>query len=221
MGKQWKHWLTLFWGAPKSLQILAVAMKIKTLAPWKKSYVQTRQHVKKQVHYFADKGSSSQRYGFSTSHVWMWELDHKESWVLKNWCFWTVVLEKIPESPLECKEIKPVNPQGSQPWIFTGRTDAEVEAPILWPPDGKNWLIWKDPDARKDERQEKKGVTENEMVGWHHRLYGDEFEKALGVGDGQRSLACCSPRGHKSRHDWATELNIVLTLSKSFMKHFV
>ena len=129
--------------------------------------------------------------GFSNSHVWMWELDHKESWALKNWCFWTVVLKKTLESPLDCKEIKQLNPKGNQLWIFVGRTDAE--APILWPPDGKSWLIRKDPDAGKDWRQEEKGTMEDEMVGWHHQLDGHEFEQAPWVGDWQESLACCSP----------------------------
>ena len=134
------------------------------LAPWKKSYDQPRQHIKKQRHYFADKGLSSQSYGFSSGHVWMWELDHKESWAPKNWCFWTVVLEKTTESPLDCKEFKPVNPKGNQSWISIGRTDAETEVLILWPPDAKNWLIWKDPDAGKDWRQEEKGKTEDECL---------------------------------------------------------
>ena len=128
-------------------------------------YDQPRQHIKKQRHYFADKDPYSQSYGFSSSHVWMWELDHKEGWVLKNWCFWTVVLEKTLESPLDCKEIQPVNPKGNQPWIFIGRTDAEAETPILWPPDEKTWLIGKDPDAGKDWGQKEKGTTEDEMVG--------------------------------------------------------
>ena len=150
--------------------------EIKTLAPWKKSYDQPRQHIKKQKHYFANKGQSSQSYGFSSSHVWMWELDYKESWALKNWCFWTVVLEKTLESPLDCKEIQPVHPQGNQSWIFISRTDAEAETPILWLPDVKNWLIWKDSDAGKDWREEEKGTTEDEMVGWHHQLDEHEFE---------------------------------------------
>ena len=127
----------------------------------------------------------------------MWELDHKEGWMLKNWCFWAVVLEKTLESPLDCKEIQPINTEGNQSWIFIRRTDAEAEALILWPPDAKSWLIRKDPDAGKDWRQEEKGMTEDEMVGWHHWLNGHEFERALGVGEGQGSLACCSPRGHK------------------------
>ena len=123
----------------------------------------------------------------------MWELDYKESWVVKNWCFWTVVLDKTLESPLDCKEIQPVHPQGNQFWIFIGRTDAEAETPILWPPDAKNWLNGKDPDAGKDWRQEEKQLIEDEMTGWHHQLNGHEFEQAPGVGDGQGSLACCSP----------------------------
>ena len=126
--------------------------------------------------YFANKGPHSQRCSFSSSHVWIWELEHKKSWALKNWCFWTVVLEKTLKSPLDCKEIQPVNPKENQSWIFIGRTDAEAETLILWPSDAKNWLIRKDPDAGKDWRQEEKGTTEDEMVGWHHRLNGHEFE---------------------------------------------
>ena len=129
----------------------------KTLAPWKKNYDQPRQYIKKQRYYFANKGPSSQSCGFSSSHVWMWELDHKESWAPKNWCFWTVVLEKILVSPLDCKKIKPVNPKWYQSWISTGRTDAEAEAPILWSPDAKSWLIGKDTGAGKDWRREEKG----------------------------------------------------------------
>ena len=139
----------------------------KTLAPWKESYDQPREHIKKQRHYFANKGPSSQGYGFSSGHVWMWELDHKESWLPKNGCFWTVELEKTPESPLDCKEIQPVHAKGNQSWIFIGRTDDEAEAPILWPPDAKTCLTGKDPDAGKW-RWEEKGTAENEMVGWHH-----------------------------------------------------
>ena len=139
-------------------------------------------------------GINSQSYGFSSSHVRMWELDHKEGWVPKDWCFQIVLLEKTLE-----KEIKPVNPKGYQPWIFI-RTDAEAEAPVLWLPDVKNWLTRKDPDAGKDWRQEEKGTTEDEMIGWHHRLDRHEFEHAPGVGDGQGGLVCCSPWGHKEWH---------------------
>ena len=127
----------------------------------------------------------------------MWELDHKEGCMPKNWCFWTVVLEKTLESPLDCKDIKPVNPKGNQSWIFIRRTDAGAEALILWPPDAKNWLIRKDPDAGKDWGQEEKGMTEDKMVGWHHCLNGHEFEQAPGNGEGLGSLACCSPWGPK------------------------
>ena len=145
------------------------------LAPWKESYDQPRQHIQKQRHYFANKGLYSQGYGFSSSHVWIWELGCKESWAPKNWCFWTVLLEKTLESPLDSKEIQSINPKGNQYWIFIGRSNAE--APILWPPDVKSRLIGKDPDAGKDWRQEEKGMAENEMVGWHHWLDGNEFEK--------------------------------------------
>ena len=127
----------------------------------------------------------------------MWELGHKEGWAPKSWCFQTVVLEKTPESPLHCKEIKPVSSKANQPWIFIGRTDAEAEAPIFWPPDVKSQLIGKDPDSGKDWRQEEKGTTEDKIVGWHHQLNGHEFEQAPGDGQGQGRLVCCSPWGHK------------------------
>jgi len=140
-----------------------------------------RQHIKKKRHYFADKSSYSQSYGFSSSHVWMWELDHKESWVPRKWCFWTAVLEKTLESPLDCNEIKPVHLKGNQSWILFGRTDAEAEVPILWPLNAKNWLIGKDPDAGQGWRQEEKGMTKDEMVEWCHRLNEHEFEQGLGV----------------------------------------
>ena len=126
--------------------------------------------------YFTDEVSSGQSYAFSNSHVYMSKLDCKESWLPKNWCFWTMVLEKTLESPLDCKEIQPVHPKGNRSWIFIGRTDAEAETPILWPPDTKSWLIWKDLDAGKDWRQEEKGTTEDEMTGWHHLLDEHEFE---------------------------------------------
>ena len=144
------------------------------LAHWKKSYNQPRWHIKKQRHYFTNKGPSSQSYGFSSNSVWIWELDYKESWAPKNGCFWTVVLEKTLESPLDCKEIQPVHPKGNQSWIFIGRTD--VGAEILWPPNVKNQVIGKDPDDGNDWKQEEKDMTEDEMVGWHHRHSGHEFE---------------------------------------------
>ena len=141
----------------------------------------------------------------------MWELDYKESWIPKNWCFWTVVLDKTLESPLDCKEIQPVHPKGNQSWIFIWRTDVEAEALIFWPPDAKKWLIGKDSDAGRDWGQEEKGTTEDEMAGWHHWLDGHEFEQAPGVGDGQGGLACCSPWVSKSR----TQLSIWTELSTS------
>ena len=129
----------------------------KIFAPWKENYDQSRQHIQKQRHYFANKGPSSQSHGFSSSHIWMWELDCKENWAPRNWCFWTVVLGKTLKSPLNCKEFKPVHPKGNESWIFIGKTDAEAKTPMLWPPDAKNWLLGKDPDAWKDRRQEEKG----------------------------------------------------------------
>ena len=142
-------------------------------------------------HYFANKGPSSQGYGFSSGCVRMWELNCEESWVPKNWCFWTVVLEKTLESPLDSQEIQPVHPKGDQTWVFFGRIDAKAETPILWPLHAKSWRIGKDSDAGRDWGQEEKGTTEDKMAGWHHQLYGRESEWTLGVGDGQGGLACC------------------------------
>ena len=186
------------------------------LAPWKESYDQPREHIKKQRHYFANKGPSSQGYGFSSSHVWMWELDYKESWPLKNWCFWTVVLEKTFESPLNYKEIQVVHPKGDQPWVFFGRNDAEAETPIFWPPHAKSWLIGKDSDAGRDWGQEEKGTTEDEMAGWHHWLDAHESKWTPGVGDGQGGLVWCDSWGHKEldtteQLNW-TELIVIFIL---------
>ena len=175
MGKQWKQWLTLLFWAPKSLQMVISAIKLKDSYSLEGKLWQPRQHIKKQRHYFVSKGPPNQGYGFSSGRVWMWELDYKESWAPKNWCFWTVMLEKTLESPLDCKEIQPIHPKGDRSWVFIGRTAVEAETPILWPPDPKNWLIWKDPNAGKDWRQEEKGMTEDEMVGWHHRRNGHGF----------------------------------------------
>ena len=150
--------------------------------------------------------------------LWMWELDDKESWLPKNWCFWTVVLEKTLESPLNCKKLQSVHPKGNQSWTFIGRTDVGAEAPILWPPDAKSWLTWKDHDAGKDCRWEEKGMIEDKMVGWHHQLNGHEFEQALGDGEGQRSLVCCGPWGRRElgtteRLSW-TELCLYVYMYK-------
>ena len=172
--------------------------KKKMLAPWKKSYDKPRQYIKNQRHHFAYKGPCSQSCDLSSSHVWMWELDHKEGWALKNRCFHIVELEKTLQSPLDSK-IKPVNPEGNQSWIFIGRTDAEIEAPVIWPPDAKTQHIGKVTDTGKDSEQEKKGTTENKMVGWHHWLNGHELEQTHSEdGEGQGSLVCCSPWVAKS-----------------------
>ena len=171
----------------------------------KKSYDKPRQHIKKLRDHFANKGPSSQSYGFSSRHAWMWEWDYKEIWALKNWCFWTVVLEKTLGSLLDCKEIQPVHPKGDQSWVFIGRTDVEVETPIPWSPDGKCWLIWKDPDSGKDWGQEK-GTAEDEVVGWHHRLDGRGFGWTLGVCDGQGGLVCCGSWGRRES-DTTVQLN--------------
>ena len=162
----------------------------------------------------------------------MWELGYKESWVPKNWCFWTVVLEKTLESPLDCTDIQPIHPKADQSWVFIGRNDVEAETPILWPPDTKSWLIWKDPDAGKDWGQEEKGktgMTEDEMVEWHHWLNGHGFECTLGVGDGQGGLACCRSWGHKEldtteRLNWTEMSRIwyskeVIVVNKARLKH--
>ena len=209
MGKQWQ---TFFFEAPKSLQIVTAAMKLKDSCSLEENLTNL-DIILKSRRYFADRGPS----GISSSHGWMWELDykHKESWVPKNWYFRTVVLEKTLESPLDCKEIKPVNRKGNQSWIFTEKTDAETETPKLWPPDAKNWLIWKDPDAdvkiimlNSKTWRGKKGTTEDEMIEWHHWLDGHEFEQAPGAGDGQGSLACCSPWGCSQTQlsDWTEPL---------------
>ena len=176
MGKQWKQWQTLFFGLPNHCRWWYSHEIKRGLLLGGEAMTNLDSILKKQRHYFANKGPSSQGYGFSSSRVWMWELKYKESWVLKNWCFWIVVLEKTLKSPLDSKEIKPVHLKEDQSWIFIGRTDAEAETLLLSPPDAKNWLIGKDPDSGKDWRQGEKGMTEDEMVGWHHRLDGHELE---------------------------------------------
>ena len=196
-----------FWGGSKITADGDCSHEIKTLAPWKKSYDKPSQHIKKQRHYFANKGPSSQSYGFSSGHVQMWELHHKESWAPKNWGFWTLMMEKTLESPLDCKEIQPVHAKGNQSWIFIERTDAEAETPILWPPDVKNWLIWKDPDAGKDWRREEKGTT-----GWDGWMAS--LTLCTWVWVSSRSWWWTGkPRmlqslvSQRIGHDWVTELN--------------
>ena len=155
-----------WWLQPRNKRHLLLGRKVMT----------NLDSILKSRHYFANKGPSCQGYGFSSGHVWIWELDCEGSWAPKNWCFWTVVLEKTLESPLDCKEVQPVHFKGDQCWVFIGRTDVEAETPILWPPHAKSWLTGKDPDAGRDWGQEEKGTTEDEMAGWHHRLDGYEFE---------------------------------------------
>ena len=196
MGKQWKPCQTLFFWAPKSLQMVTAAMKLKDAYSLEGKLWPTQIAYSKAEPLLCQQRFVSQGYGFSCGHVWMWELDCEESWVPKNWCFWTVVLEKTLESPLDSKEIQPVHPKGDQSWVFIGRT-VEAETPILCPPDAKSWLIWKDPDAGKDWRREKKLIAEDEMAGWHHWLNGYEFEWTPGAGDGQGGLVSCSPWGRK------------------------
>ena len=214
MWKQWKRWQTLFSGAPKSLLKVTVSVKLKdTLLLGRKAMINLGSILKSKRHYFANKGPSSQSFGFSSSHVRMWELGSKESWAPKNWGFWTVVLEKTLESPLDCKEIQPVYTKGNQSWIFVGRTDAEVETPILWPHNAKRWLTGKDPDAGEDWRQEEKGTTEDEMIGWHQRLDGLELSKL-------RELVTDREAWHAAVHevenswtplsDWTELMNIII-----------
>ena len=180
------------------------------------------QHIKKWRNHFANKGLYSQSYGFSSSHVWMWDLDHNEGWMPKNWCFWIVVLEKTLESPLDSKDIKPVNPKGNQPWIFIGRTDAEAEALVLQLLDAKRGPIVKDPDAGEDWRQKEKGVVEDEAVGWHHWLHGHEFEQTLGDSEGQtgllQSVGWLRVRYDLGTEQWQQQLAI-LTLEKKNISH--
>ena len=192
---------TLFSWAPKSLQVATAAMKLRHLLLGRKTMTNLVTILKSRDITLPTKVQLVKAMFFSNSHVWMWELDHKKGWVPKNWCFWTVVLEKTLESPLDCKEIKPVNPKANQPWIYIGRTDAATEASILWSPDAKSHLIRKDPDSRKDWRQEEKGTQKTRR---HHWFNGHEFEQALGVGDGQGSMSCCGPRGRVGQ-DWATK----------------
>ena len=204
MGKQWKQCQTLFFWAPITAdgdcsheikRCLLLGRKVMTNLD---SILKRRDII--------NKGPFSQGYGFFSVHVWMWELDYKESWAPKNWCFWNVVLEKTLESPLDCKEIQPVHSKGDQSWMFFGKNDAKAETAVLWPPHAKSWLIGKDPDAGKDLRQEEKGTTEDEMVGWHHRLNGHGFEWTPGVSDGQGGLACCGSWGCKE-WDMTEQLN--------------
>ena len=190
MGNRWGKCQTLFWGGSKITVDSDCSHEIKRrLLLGRKVMTNLDSIFKSGDITLPTKVCLVKAMVFSSGHVWMWELDYKESWAPKNWCFWTVVLEKTLESPLDCKEIQSVHPKGDRSWVFIGRTDVEAETPILWPPDAKSWLIWKDPDAGKDWEQEEKWTTEDEMVGWHHNGHG--FGWTPGVGDGQGGLACC------------------------------
>ena len=197
MGKQGKQWETLFFFWLKIIADGDCSHEIKRHLLFGRKTMTNLDSILKSRDITLPTKGHLKSYDFSRSHVWMWELDYKESWALKNQCFWTVLLEKTLESPLDWKEVHPVHPKGNKSWISIGRTDAEAETPILWPLDVKNWLIEKDPDAGKDWRQEGKRMPEDKMVGWHHQLDGHGFKQAPEVGDGQKSLLCCRPWGRK------------------------
>ena len=212
MGKQWKQWQTIFGGSNISADG-DCSHEIQRHLLLGRTAMTNLDSILKSRDIILLTKSILPKLWFFSSHVWMWELDHKESWRPKNWCFRNMMLKKTLENPLDSKKIQIAQPKRNQSWIFIGRTDAEAEIPIVWPPDVKNWLLAKDPNAGEDWGQEEKGTTEDEMVGWHHQLYGHEFEHAPGVDDGQGGLACCSPWGCKEsdtteRLNW-TELVIV------------
>ena len=219
MGKQWKQWLTIF-GRSKISADGDCSHEIKRrLLLGKKVVTNLDSIFKSRDITLPTEVRLVKAMVFSCGHVWMWELDCEEGWEPKNCCFWTVVLEKTLESPLDCKEIQPVHSKVDQSWVFIGRTDAKAETPVLWPPHTKSWLIRKDPDAGRDSGQEEKGTTEDEMAGWHHRLDGHEFDWTPGVGDGQGGLACCDSWGRKEldtteQLSW-TELSPTSCLSRS------
>ena len=216
MGKQWKQCQTLFWRDSKITADGDCSHEIKRrLLLGRKVMTNLDSIFKSRDITLPTK--ASQGYGFPSGHVWMWELDYKESWAPKNWCFWTVLLEKTLESPLDGKEIQPVHSKGDQSWVFFGRNDAKAETPVLWPPHAKSWLIGKDSGAGRNLGQEEKGTTEDEMAGWHHGLDGREFGWTPGAGDGQGGLACCVHGVAKSRtrlRDW-TELNSSLVFRRA------
>jgi len=220
MGKQWKRWQTLFFGGSKISADGDCSHEIKRRLLLGRKVMTNLDSISKSRAYFVNKDPSSQGYGFSSVHVWMWDLDYKESWAQKNWCFWTVVLEKTVESPLNCKEIEPVHPKGDQSWVFIGRTNVEAETSILWSPDGKSWLIGQDPDAGKDWGQEEKGMTEDEMVGWHHWLDGYLFGWTLGIGDGQKAWHAAVHGVTKSQtllREWTDWTDIILLICCLFI----
>ena len=217
MGKQWKQWQTLYFGASKITTDGDCNLEIKRRLLLGRKTMTNLDSILKTRNYFVDKSLSSQSYGFSSGHVWMWELDYKETWALKNWCFWTWCWRRLLRVHWTARRytqsiLKEISPEYSLEGLM-----AEAETPILWPPDAKNWLIGKDPDAGKDWGQEEKGTTEGEMAGWHHWLNGHEFEETPGVRDGQGGLVCCSPWGRKES-DMTEQLN--WTEPNSFNEYF-
>ena len=206
MGKQWKVSDFIF-GGSKITADGDCSHEIKRRLHFGRKVMTNLDSIKKQRHYFANKCPSSQGYGFSCGHVWMWELDCEESWVPKNWCFWTVVLGKTLESPMDCKEIQPVHSKGDKLWVFFGRTDAKVETPVLWPPHAKSWLIGKDSDAGRACGQEEKGTTEDEMAGWHHWQWTWVWVNSRNWWWTGRPGMLQLMGSQRVRHDWAAELN--------------
>ena len=206
MGKQWKVSDFIF-GGSKITADGDCSHEIKRRLLFGRKVMTNLDSIKKQRHYFANKCPSSQGYGFSCGHVWMWELDCEESWAPKNWCFWTVVLGKTLESPMDCKEIQPVHSKGDKLWVFFGRTDAKVETPVLWPPHAKSWLIGKDSDAGRACGQEEKGMTEDEMAGWHHWQWTWVWVNSRNWWWTGRPGMLQLMGSQRVRHDWAAELN--------------
>ena len=221
MGKQWKQWWTLIFWAPKSLQMVMAAMRLKDAYSLDEKLRPAWTDIKKQKHYFANKGPSSQSYGFSSDHVWMWDLDYKERWVPKNWYFWTVVMEKTLESPLDCEEIQPAHPKRNQSWILIGRTDVEAETPVFWPPDVKNRLIWKTLILGKIEGGRRRGKQRMKWLDGIVNSNGMSLSKTRNWWWTGRPGKLQSMKWQRLGHNWVTELNrmvIILVMATAALK---